>query len=87
MARISEKGSVTVNLATVWREGWIETVDADNTKTHFAYNLGGGLAIGLAPNVNLDLEYRYGNFGKMSGDLVSRKYSSHELSAGLRYTF
>lgn len=87
IARISERGKVGVDIGAVWPGGTINRFEATDTDTHFAYNLGGGLAIGLAPHVDMDIEYRYTNMGNMSADQVSRKYYAHELSAGLRYTF
>ena len=88
MVRVSEKAGVVIDFSKVWGSvAPAYSQDAKDTDTRVAFNLGGGMAIGLAPHVNLDLEYRYTNFGKMSAELVSRKYYSHELSAGLRYTF
>ena len=87
VARISERGKVSVDIGAVWPGGTVNRFDATATDTRFTYSLGGGMAVGLAPHVDLDIEYRYTNMGKMSADMVSRKYYSHELSAGLRYTF
>lgn len=87
MAHVSEKGRVGINVGAVWAGGEPENYDASKTETRFAFSLGGGVAVALASHVNLDLEYRYTNMGKMTDDLVSRKYAAHEVSAGLRYMF
>ena len=88
MARISSTGKVVVDFETLYGDdGFIYTQDAKDTTNHFAFNLGGGVSLGLTKTLNLDLEYRYNNYGKFSEDMTTRKYSAHELSAGLRYTF
>lgn len=87
MAHISEKGQVEIDVGAVWAEGQPNLYKADLTKNHFAFSLGGGFAIALTPKVNMDLEYRYTDMGKTTDDLVSRKYSAHEVTAGLRYAF
>lgn len=86
-AYISEKGRVVIDTGDVWPGGPAYHVSADDKSSHFTYNLGGGVSFWLVQNLHLDIEYRYSNFGKMSEGLTSRKYSSHELSAGLRYAF
>ncbi|QFT29495.1 Outer membrane protein PagN precursor [Labrenzia sp. THAF82] len=70
-----------------------------DSKTDFAWGLGGGLAIGLTNNVSLDLSYRYMDLGKFEGGTLSRSineeftqgfdgnYTTQDLMFGIRYTF
>jgi opacity protein-like surface antigen len=69
-------------------------VGPDTTlQTRFAYAAMGGLAMKVAPNLQLDLGYRYLNYGDIklaseaAGDTYARKVAAHEVRLGLRWSF
>ena len=59
----------------------------------FAYAAMAGIAIAIAPNVMLDVGYRYLNFGDVktgsdaSGAMTFRNVAAHEVRVGLRWSF
>ena len=59
--------------------------------TVFAYQLGAGVGIGAAPNVTLDLGYRYFATGDVSpiddSDHIDISIASHNIMAGVRVGF
>lgn len=65
------------------------------TRTDFAWGLGAGVGIEVAKSLSLDLGYRFVDLGKFSvGDMpvtgdedLTGRLRSHEVYAGLRYTF
>ena len=63
-----------------------------DSDTVFAYQIGGGVAIALNPELSLDFGYRYfgtdtGRFGD-NFDLISRlKFESHNATVGFRFRF
>ena len=61
-------------------------------KTHYGYVIGGGMETRLTENVNMRLEYLYGDFGKKTYNFtpgnVSEDISSlHLVRAGMTYNF
>lgn len=61
-------------------------------KTHYGYVIGGGIETLLTENINMRLEYLYGDFGKKTYNFtpgnVSEDISSlHLVRAGLTYNF
>jgi opacity protein-like surface antigen len=62
-------------------------------QTQFAYAGMAGLALTVAPNLQLDLGYRYVNYGSVKiasdsfGDVMLRKVDAHEVRLGLRWSF
>ena len=69
------------------------------SKTNFAFALMGGVAVNIAPNMKLDVGYRYLDKGSMSGGRIDCgnvacgfeshriRLASHDLRVGLRYMF
>jgi len=64
-----------------------------HTQTNFAYALMGGVAWAVAPNLQLDIGYRYLNIGDVKtasdalGDLTIRNVSAHQVRIGVRWGF
>ena len=52
-------------------------------KTRFTWSVGGGLSANLTSRMNLDVGYRYFDFGKLGGAQIH----SHEVYGGIRYVF
>ena len=61
------------------------------TEDNFAYNVGAGVSVNLTYNMDVELGYRYTDYGKIKDrtpdDYSKRNYDSHEVLLGLRYTF
>ncbi len=76
--------SVSNNVYT-WAQG--------ATKANFAFALMAGASYPVAPNLSLDLGYRFINDGnarsanRTNGPVTYNHLQSHEVRAGLRYTF
>lgn len=64
-------------------------VDAEDFDDHtvFAYQVGAGVGIALNKQVSLDLGYKYFATDDPEFDEVEAEYSSHNLIAGLRFSF
>jgi len=75
-------GSVTVGATTVtFTDG--STYD----DTVFAWQLGTGLGYDLTKEITLDLGYRYLGTTDFSYQTVDVEYGSHNVTAGIRYSF
>ena len=75
-------GSVTYGATTVtWTDG--STYD----DTVFAWQLGTGLGYDLTKEITLDLGYRYLGTDDFSYKTVKVEYGSHNVTAGIRYSF
>jgi|SRR6185312_6273087 len=62
------------------------------SKTDFAWQLGGGVAISLLPTIALDIAYHYLDAGKFesasfAGSTLSGRLKAHEVTAGIRVGF
>ena len=62
------------------------------TKTNFAWQVGAGVAISMAPTIALDIAYHYLDAGKFesasfAGGTVSGQLKAHEVTAGVRVGF
>ena len=78
-------GTATVGGATVATIGGA-------TKTNFAWQVGAGVAISMAPTIALDIAYHYLDAGKFesasfAGSTVSGQLKAHEVTAGVRVGF
>lgn len=63
----------------------------DDDDTVFAYQVGGGVALPIAPNVDLFVDYRYfgtsdPSFTAVDGFTFKSEIATHNISAGLRFT-
>jgi len=62
----------------------------EDTQTHIGWTAGAGVAIAVADNVSLDLQYRYSDFGSktyaLDGD-SDFSLSSHAVTAGINFKF
>lgn len=78
--------------------GWGRSTDA--SKTNFAWAAMGGVAYSIAPNLKLDVGYRYVDMGKVTSNPIqcidaascfnetqSMRVTSHDVRVGLRYAF
>lgn len=94
MAR-NELGSTTISSG-----GTQLAVIGGSTRTNFAWQVGGGVAISLLPAIALDIGYHYLDAGKVessttgtvlgtpvSGSRLSGKLRAHEVQAGIRVGF
>lgn len=82
-ARINEKAGVSVPLVQY-------TENAKGSEDNFAYNVGAGVSVNLTYNMDVEVGYRYTDYGKIKNkkvDYAKRSYDSHEVLLGLRYTF
>ncbi len=83
-ARINEKASVSVPSVQY-------AANAKGSEDNFAYNIGAGVSVNLTYNMDVEVGYRYTDYGQIknrtSGDYAKRSYDSHEVLLGLRYTF
>ena len=64
----------------------------DDDDTVFAYQIGGGVSYAINPNLSLSIAYRYlgtsdAELTDTVGDTGDWEYSSHNILAGVRYTF
>jgi len=65
----------------------------DNDDTQFAAAIGAGISYALTPNASLSLDYQYIDLGNVetgtdaNGDRIKMDFSSHEVTAGIRYRF
>ena len=74
--------------------GYARIEEANNgVKSHednFAYNVGAGVSINLTYNMDVEVGYRFTDYGKIKDRNPSydkRSYDSQEVLLGLRYTF
>lgn len=56
-------------------------------KNNFAWNAGAGIAYGVTENLKATLGYRFVSFGEIEDRHTTGILNSHEVLAGLRYTF
>jgi len=62
----------------------------EDTQTHIGWTAGAGVAIAVADNVSLDLQYRYSDFGTKTYDLggdTDVSLTSNALTVGLNFSF
>ena len=81
-ARINEKAGVNVEPST--------SISAKGSEDNFAYNVGAGVSVNVAYNMDVEVGYRFTDYGQIKNngaDYVKRSYDSHEVLLGLRYTF
>lgn len=66
---------------------------SSHSQTNFAYALMGGVAWAVAPNLQIDVGYRYLNIGDVKtasdglGDMTIRNVAAHEVRVGVRWSF
>ena len=63
-----------------------------SSDTVFAYQVGAGVAYDVSSNVTMDVGYRYfgtsdAKFNENASNIVTMKYDSHNILAGLRFRF
>lgn len=87
-AHIKTSGSVFMPIS-VWNTSYSDAVK--DTEDNFAWNLSVGAGYKVTENITADLGYKYTNYGdiKANNPTGSSKYNldSHEVSAGVRYSF
>lgn len=78
----------------VMSKGSINAIGTEsNTETNLAWNVGLGTAISLNHNLDLDLGYRYVDFGtaqtglNIAGQYLQSEMTMHQFMVGLRYSF
>lgn len=57
---------------------------------NFAYNVGAGVSVNLSYNMDVEVGYRFTDYGKIKDrnpEYMKRNYDSQEVLLGLRYTF
>ena len=88
--------SVSTDLNAALQNGGIVDSPA-SSKWNFAYAFMTGFSTDIAPNLKLDVGYRYLNMGKMTGavcqcggtvtETQNYKFASNDIRVGLRYIF
>lgn len=69
------------------------TTGASKTQYNFAWSLTGGVGYQVAPNIVVDANYRYVNFGDVTsasdafGDMTLKNVAAHEVRLGIRWSF
>lgn len=67
-----------------------DTNGAESNEDNFAYNVGAGVSVNLTYNVDVEVGYRFTDYGKIKDrnpEYAKRNYDSQEVLLGLRYTF
>ena len=86
-ARINEKAGVSAQVPGAG----LYSQSAKGSEDNFAYNVGVGVSVNVSYNMDVEVGYRYTNYGKMvnhvATDYAKRNYDSQEVLLGLRYTF
>jgi opacity protein-like surface antigen len=72
--------------------GGASTTIGGATRTDFAWQVGGGVAVSVLPTIALDIAYHYLDAGKfesasVAGSTLSGKLKAHEVTAGIRVGF
>ncbi len=61
------------------------------SEDNFAYNVGVGVSVNVTYNLDVELGYRFTDYGKIKDrtpdEYAKRNYDSQEILLGLRYTF
>ena len=87
-ARINEKAGVSIPVPGMNAP---VTEKAKGSEDNFAWNVGVGVSVNLTYNIDVEVGYRYTDYGKMvnhaAADYAKRNYTSQEVLLGLRYTF
>jgi len=69
------------------------TAGLTHTQWNFAWAAIGGVGVAIAPNLMLDLSYRYMNFGDVTtasdafGAMSLKRLAAHEVRIGIRWSF
>ncbi len=67
--------------------------DSTTTMQNFTYAAMAGVAVKVAPNMQIDIGYRYINYGDLTtpsttfGPMTINKVAGHEIRAGIRWSF
>ena len=74
------------------RDGVVLAGGTESNDTVFAYQVGAGVAYDVSSKVTMDVGYRYfgtsdAKFNDNASGIVTMKYDSHNILAGLRYKF
>ena len=82
----------TAGLGVLRGEMTLTAFNQTDKKTHYGYVIGGGIETAVWDNLNVRLEYLYGDFGKKTysftpGDVTADINSVHMVRAGLIYNF
>ncbi|PKU22240.1 outer membrane protein [Telmatospirillum siberiense] len=79
--------SNTVSNYQVFANGAQVSSSDDHTETDFAWQLSAGTAVDVAPNLAIDVGYRYFDAGSLwAGWPGKSDLTAHELQVGLRYS-
>ncbi|MFN3657153.1 MAG: outer membrane protein [Pseudolabrys sp.] len=86
-------GAARVNVSDFVRGVPAFTGDSSHAQWKFAWAVMGGVGYRIAPNMLVDLGYRYVNFGDVTtasdalGSLTLKNIAAHEVRVGLRWSF
>ena len=67
-----------------------KNADVKDSEDNFAYNVGAGVSVNVSYNMDVELGYRFTDYGKIKSrtpEYSKRNYDSQEVLLGLRYTF
>lgn len=79
--------TVTVGEGTYYDQGFRETMWDEDEDTVLAAQLALGVGISFNEHVTLDLGYRYFVTEELQFDFTDAEFASHNLTAGMRFTF
>lgn len=86
IARINEKGNLSVTQLNKTKVG--DKVKSKK-KQNFAYSLTTGISYKLNDNTNLELSYKWSDYGKTKykdKDVTKNRYRGHSILTGIRYS-
>lgn len=86
IARIDEKGNLSV---TKLNRTKIGNKVKSKKKQNFAYSLTTGISYKLNDNTNLELSYKWSDYGKTKckdKDVTKNRYRGHSILTGIRYS-
>ena len=67
-----------------------KNADVKDSEDNFAYNVGAGVSVNVSYNMDVEVGYRFTDYGKIKSrtpEYAKRNYDSQEVLLGLRYTF
>ncbi len=86
IARIDEKGNLELTALN-------NTIDGDKIKSkkkqNLAYSLTTGISYKIADNTNIELSYKWSDYGKTKfkdKDVTKNRYKGHSILTGIRYS-
>jgi opacity protein-like surface antigen len=86
IARIDEKGNLAITVLNNTKTG--DKIKSKK-KQNFAYSLTTGISYKIADNTNIELSYKWSDYGKTKfkdKDVTKNRYRGHSILTGIRYS-